>query len=100
VHLHVDGIGLQGSDGLVKERQVSQAPVVAARCVICGAPAQHDGPRQIHGRPAINVQQVAILACNSIAKVLVTEQDPMQIRQPSSSCRHAVSGLGDPVRLW
>ena len=86
VHLHVDGIGLQGSYGLVKERQVSQAPVVAACCVICGAPAQHDGPRQIHRRPAIDVQQVAVLVCNSTANVLVMEQDPMQTLCSSLLC--------------
>ena len=63
-HLRVDGVGFQRSDGLVEERQVGQAAVVAARGVVGGPPAQHDGPRQVHRSPTIIVQQRAVAACD------------------------------------
>ena len=67
-HLVVDSMGLQRSDGLVKECQVGDAAVVGTDSVICGTPTQDDGSRQVHGRPAIIVQDTAHSVCTGKAQ--------------------------------
>ena len=62
-HLVVDGVGLQRGEGLVEQRQVGDAATVAPNGVVGGPSAQHNGPGQIHWRPAVVVQHIAHPVC-------------------------------------